>query len=50
MPLLICSDKVVVRNLHSAKSLIDYISVKNDGGEFGRSVYDIYSKELETSM
>ena len=28
MPLLICSDKVVVRNLHSAKSLIDYISVK----------------------
>ena len=50
MSLLIYSDKIKARHFHSTKSFIDDLSTINDGGEFGRSICDIYLKELEINI
>ena len=50
MSSLISSDKVKARHFHSAKHFIDDLSAINDGGEFGRSVCDIYPKEIELKV
>ena len=45
--LLVSSDKIKVRHFHSTKRFTDDLCTINDGGEFRRSVFDIYLKELE---
>ena len=44
---LISSDKIKARHFHSTKHFIDDLSAINYGGEFGRSICEIYPKELE---
>ena len=46
MSSLIFSDKIKARHFHSANLLIDDLCAINHGGEFGRSICDIYSKDL----
>ena len=41
------SDKIKARHFHSTKGFIDCLCTINDGGEFGRPVFDIYPKELD---
>ena len=40
-------NKVRARHFHSCKRFIDDLTAINDGGEFGRSIYEIYPDELE---
>ena len=40
-------DKVRARHFHSCKRFIDDLTAINDGGEFGRSISEIYPDELE---
>ena len=44
---LFCSDKIKGRHFYSTKRFIDDLCAVNDGGEFGRSICDIYPKEVE---
>ena len=50
MPSLIYSYKIKARHFHSTKHLLDDLYAINDGEEFGRSFYAIYSKELEVKV
>ena len=52
MPSLISSEKIKARHCHSTKHLIliDDICTINDRGEFERSIYVIYSKELKPKV
>ena len=43
---LIPSDKINLRNFYTTKCFIDDLCTVNEGGEFGKPIYDIYSKEL----
>ena len=47
MPSLISSDRINGRHFHSTKRFIDDLYAINDGGEFGRSICEMYPKELE---
>ena len=47
---LLTSDKVKARRFHSRKRVIDNLCAINDGGEFERSIFDIYPKELELKV
>ena len=47
MSSLISSDKIKARHFHSLKRFTDDLCAINDGGEFERSICDIYPKELE---
>ena len=47
MSSLISFDKIKARHFHSIKRFIDDLWAINDGGEFGRSLCDIYPNELE---
>ena len=44
MPSVIYSYKIKARQFHSTKRFI------NGGGEFGRSIFDIFLKELEVKV
>ena len=46
MSSLISSDKIKARHFHSLKRFIDDLCAINDGGEFERSICNIYPKEL----
>ena len=50
MSSLISSDKIKARHFHSRKRFIDDLYAINDGGEFERSVCEIYPKELELKV
>ena len=50
MPSPISSDKIKARHSHSIKRFIDDLCAINDGGEFGRSICEIYSKELKLKV
>ena len=50
MPSLIYSDKITARIFHSTRHLIDDLYAINDGGEFGKSIYVIYPKELQVKV
>ena len=50
MLLLVSSDKLDAKHFHSAKYFIDDVSTINDGGEFGRSICDIYPKEFRLKV
>ena len=50
MSSLIDSNKIKARHFHSTKCFIDDLSAINDGGEFERSVCEIYPKELELKV
>ena len=47
MSSLISSDKIKARHFYSAKLFIDDLCAINDCGEFGRTICEIYPKELE---
>ena len=44
---LISSDKFKARHFHSRKCFVDDLCAINHGGEFERSVCELYQKELE---
>ena len=46
MSSLISSDKIKTRHFHSTKRFIDDLCVINDGGEFEKSIYVIYPKDI----
>ena len=46
----ISSDKLKARHFHSTKQIINDVSAINDGREFGRSVSDVYPKELRLQV
>ena len=46
----ISSDKIKARHFHSRKRFIDDLYAINGGGEFERSVCEIYPKELELKV
>ena len=50
MPSVIYSYKIKARQFHSTKRFINDFCAENDGGEFGRSIYDIFLKELELKV
>ena len=50
MPSLTPTDKMKARHFHSTKCFIDDLCAINDGGELGRSICDIYPKELELKV
>ena len=50
MPSPIYSDKIKARHFHSIKRFIDDLCAINDGGEFGRSICEIYPKELKLKV
>ena len=47
---LISSDKIKARHFRTTKCFIDNLCALNDGGEFGRSICDIYPKDLELKV
>ena len=47
---LIFSNKIKARHFQSTKCIIDDLCVTNDDGEFGRSICEIYPKELERKV
>ena len=42
--------KIKARHFHLTKHLLADLYAINDGGEFGRSLYVMYSKELEVKV
>ena len=50
LPSLIYSDKIKQRHFNSTKCFIDDLCTINDGGQSGRSICDIYPKELELKV
>ena len=50
MSSLIYSYKIKARHFHLTNHLPDDLYAINNGGEFGRSLYVIYSKELEVKV
>ena len=50
MSSLISCDKIKARHFHSTKRFIDDLCAINDSGEFGRSICEIYPKELELTV
>ena len=46
MSSLISSDKIKTRHFHSTKHFIEDLCTINYGGELGRSICEIYPKEL----
>ena len=50
MSSLIYSYKIKARHFHLTKHLLDDLYAITDGGEFGRSLYVIYSKDLEVKV
>ena len=48
MPSLVSFDKIKAKHFHSSKCFID--DLYNDGGQIGRSICEIYSKELELKV
>ena len=50
MSSLISSDKIKARHFHSTKHFIDDLCAINDDGDFGRSICNIYPKELESKV
>ena len=44
------SYKIKARHIHSTKHLLDDLYAINNGGEFGRSLFVIYPKELEVKV
>ena len=50
MSLLISADKIKGRHFYSTNRLIDDLCTINNGGEFGRSIYEIYSEKFELKV
>ena len=50
MPSLSSFNKIKARPFHSTKRFIDDVCGRNDGAEFGRSICEIYLKEVELKV
>ena len=50
MSSLTYSYEIKARHIYSTKNLLGDLYAINDGGEFGRSLYVIYPKELEVKV
>ena len=50
MSSLISTDKIKARHFHSGKCFIDYLCTINYGEDFGKSICEIYLKDLELKV